>query len=402
MSDVLDLTVYGDPAACRAAAGDAAGVREAAARAEERVRRAVSEAAGWQGLAATGFESRAERAGRDLRELDDRIEALERALTDFAGELTTVETRMAEARRVAVAGGVGTSGETLLRPGALETASQDQLDAHERTVQAWNEAVEIAQGARRKEAEAHQHLADGVTASTGDGFVVDLLQRLGLLPPDFSDGDDLGAWLFGVGGLGFGAGVSWMVDKRYGMFQPRVTGNMRFGSPQGMSFWQRAWAATDPDNFHAKSNAASARRAWSQTGRWAGRAGGAATIISAGWNQWQADADDPSMGDAERGARAATMSTTTAGGALLGAKGGAWAGGAIGTAICPGVGTVVGGVIGGVIGGAAGGFLGSEAGQAVIDEVGDFAEEASEWADDRLDDAGDVLSDTGDVLTFWD
>lgn len=225
---------------------------------------------------------------------------------------------MAEARRMAVAGGVRSSGETLLRPGALDAASQDQVDAHERTVRAWNEAVEIAEGARRKEAEAHQHLADGVTASTGDGFVVDLLQRLGLLPPDFADGDDVGAWLLGVGGLGFGAGVSWMVDKRYGMFQPRV--NNRFGSPVGMSFWQRAWAATDPDNFHAKSNAASVRNAWSRAGRWTGRAGGAVTIISAGWNQWQADADDPSMGDAERRARAATMSTTTAGGAILGAK----------------------------------------------------------------------------------
>lgn len=190
-----------------------------------------------------------------------------------------------------------------------------------------------------------------------------------------------------------------MAHVRHGRFQP--WGGTGFGSARGMSFWQRAWSATDR-RFLAKPYSSSARNAWQRAGRWGSRVGVGVTAVSAGWNQWQADADDPSMGDAERVARGATMGATTAGGALLGAKGGAWAGGAIGTAICPGVGTVVGGVVGGVLGGAVGGFAGSEAGQAVIDEVGDFAEETSEWAGDRVDDAGDMLTDAGDALTFWD
>jgi hypothetical protein len=400
MSDVLELTVHGDPAACRAAADDAAGVRALVAQAEGKVRGAVSAAGAWQGRAGAGFETRAEAAGRDLRELDDRIGSLERALGDFAGELAAVESRMAEARRTALAGGVSSAGETLLRPVAPAEANPAVVDAHNRVVAAWNEAVEIATGARQKEREAHQHLADGITASTGDGFVTDLLQRLGVLPPDFADGDDVATYLFGLGGLSVGATTAWMVNGRYGLFQPRING--RFGTTSGMGFWQRAAAATDKNNFHARPYAAGARNGWATAGKWAGRAGTAVTAVSAGWNQWQADADDPSMGDVERGTRATTMGATTAAGAWAGAQGGAWAGGAIGTAICPGVGTVVGGVVGGVIGGAVGGFVGSEAGQAIIDPVGDAADAAADWTGDRLDDAGDMLSDAGDTLTFWD
>lgn len=401
MSDVLDLTVHGDPAACRHAAAAAGDVRAAVTRVEGQVRHAATSTGSWQGRAAAAFEARADRARRDLRGLDDRIGALERALGDFAGELTTVETRMADARRVAVAGGVGVTPTGLVRPVAPDTMHAGAVEFHDRAVEAWNEAVEIASGARQKEREAHQHLATGVRDSTGDGFLTDLLQRLGVLPPDFADGDDVGTYLFGLGGLGFGAGASWMVHGRYGVFQPRAS-HGRFGTARGMTFWQRARAAADPDSFHARSHGASARNAWSSAGKWAGRAGGAVTALSAGWNQWQADADGPSMGDAERGARAATVATTTTGGALLGAKGGAWVGGAVGTAICPGVGTVVGGVVGGLVGGAVGGFAGSELGQTVVDGVGDFAEDASDWAGEALSSAGDTLSDAGDALTFWD
>lgn len=400
MSDLLDLTVHGDPGACRAASADAADVRSDVTAARDDVRRAQSAVGGWQGRAATSHETRLDTVGRDLRELDRRLDVLESALTDFAGELTVVKARMAHARSVALAGGVRTSGSALVRPVAPVDATAAEVTAHNSVVEAWDEAVEVVDAARRKEREAHHHLADGVADSTGDGFVVDLLQRLGFLPPDFADGDDLGAWLFGLGGLGIGAGVGWMVNGRYGVFQPRVNG--RFGSARGMTFWQRAWAATRTDSFHARPYSAAARNGWADAGRWATRAGTVVTAASAGWNQWQADADDPSMGDVEQGTRAATMGATTAAGAWAGAQGGAWAGGAIGTAICPGVGTVVGGVVGGIVGGAVGGFAGSEAGQAIIDPVGDAAEAAADWTGDRLSDAGDALSDAGDALTFWD
>lgn len=400
MSDLLDLVVHGDPAACRAAAADADGVRRTVATAAGEIRRTTSTVGAWRGQAATGFETQLDTVGRDLRELDQRLDTLESALSDFAGELTVVRSRMSHARSVGVAGGVGTNGESLVRPTAPADGTPEQVTAHNAVVEAWNEAVEVADAARTKEQEAHKHLGDGIKKSTGDGFVVDLLQRLGFLPPDFTDGDDIGAWLLGLGGLGFGAGVGWLVNGRMGVFQPRVNGS--FGTASGMNFWERMRAATDSKSFRAKAHQAAARNRWTSAGRWANRAGGVITGLSSGWNQWQADADDASMGDVEQGTRAATMGATTAVGAMAGAKGGAWLGGAIGTAICPGVGTVVGGVVGGLVGGAAGGFVGSEFGQTVMDEVGDAAADAADWADDQLSDAGDALADAGDALTFWD
>lgn len=400
MSDVLDLTVLGDPGACGVAAGAAADARAAVATAAEEVRRAMSTVAGWQGLAADAQERRLEAAGRDLRELDGRLEVLGSGLVDFAGELEVVIARLDQARVTGLGGGVRAHGQGLLRPSALPSATPEAAAAHEAVVRAWDEAVDIAGAARTSERQAHEHLAAAIRAATGDGFVVDLLQRLGLLPPDYADGDDVGAWLFGLGGLGVGAGVAWMVNGRYGVFQPRIQG--RFASTSGMGFWQRAWAATSTDSFHARPYDAAARNRWAAAGRWAGRAGVVATVASAGWNQWQADADDPTLGDVEQGTRAATMGATTAAGAWAGAQGGAWAGGAIGTAICPGVGTVVGGVVGGIVGGAAGGLAGSEVGQVVIDPVGEAAQAAADWTGDRLSDVGEGLDDVGDALTFWD
>jgi hypothetical protein len=411
MSDVLDLKVYGDPAACRSAAADATGVRSTVATAERQVGQARASAGRWRGQAGAAFERRVDRASRDLRELDDRIELAEQALSDFAGELTVVKDRMSQARSVATAGGCTVTGDTVQRPVAPDPPSQGQVLAYNAKAEAWNEAVGIAEGARTKESEAHQRLGDQMRRTTGDGFVADLMQRLGLLPPDFADTDDMGRWLFGLGGLGFGAGASWMVHGRYGVFQPRING--RFGSASGMGFWQRAWAARSPDSFHARPNMAAARNGWSTAGKWAGRAGVGATALSAGWNQWQADADDPTMDGAERGTRAFTMGASTAAGAWGGAKLGGMAGAAIGTAICPGVGTVVGGVVGGVIGGVAGGAAGQWIGNELMDPLGDAASEVADWtsdaagdvadwAGDTAGDVGDTLSDAGDALTFWD
>ena len=400
MSDVLDLTVHGDPAACRTAASDADAVRKVVATAADDARRALRTAGTWNGRGGIAYENSLTATERDLRELARRISGLGSTLTDFAGELDVVEARMKDARTTGVAGGVRTQGEGLVRPVAATDLTPEEVTAHNKVVEAWNDAVDIADAARTKEQEAHKSLGDGVKKSTGDGFVVDLLQRLGFLPPDFSDGDDIGAWLLGLGGLGFGAGVGWLVDGRMGIFQPRVNG--RFGSAAGMGFWERLRAATSSKNYHARAYQAAARNRWASAGRWANRAGGLITGLSAGWNQWQADSDDPSMGDVEQGTRAVTMGATTAVGAMAGAKGGAWLGGAIGTAICPGVGTVVGGVVGGLVGGAVGGFVGSEFGQAVIDDVGNAAEDAADWAGDQLSDAGDALADAGDALTFWD
>lgn len=84
-------------------------------------------------------------------------------------------------------------------------------------------------------------------------------------------------------------------------------------------------------------------------GEFAGPIGDIVGGVAAGWDRWEADAADPSMGGWERGGRAVLDGLANAGGGL----GGAAAGAAIGSVI-PGVGTVIGGVVGGIIGGWAG------------------------------------------------
>src|SRR5690606_32510879 len=116
VSDVLDLSVLGDPVAVRTAATDAGTVRTAVSTAADDVRRALTTVGSWQGSGGVAYEDRLTAAERDLRELDRRISDLASALTDFAGELDVVRQRMGEARSTAVAGGVRTQGEGLVRP----------------------------------------------------------------------------------------------------------------------------------------------------------------------------------------------------------------------------------------------------------------------------------------------
>ena len=401
MSDVLDLAVHGDPAACRSAAAGCAGVRRSVSTADGHVGRARSIGASWRGRAGAAFETKVDETARDLRELDDRIDAVEKALSDFAGELAVVEARMSEARRVATAGGVAISGDQLARPQApADGAEATAVSSYDAQARAWNEAVGIADDARRKEEEAHQHLADGIGRSTGDGWLADLLQRLGLLPPDFADGDDVGAWLFGLGGLGFGAGVGWMVDGRFGTFQPRING--RFGSASGMGFWQRAAAATGSDSFHALP----------LPGREPQRLGHGREVGRPrrhGGHRRQRRLE-PVAGRRRRpvdGRRRARHPGRDHGRHHRRRRVGRRAGRRLGRRRdrhrdLPGVGTVVGGVVGGLVGGAIGGFAGSELGEAVLDPVGDAAEATADFVGDVGEGIGDTASDVGDAITFWD
>ena len=130
MSDLLDLVVHGDPASCRTAATDVGTTRSTVTRAAGDVRRAATATGTWQGQAGAGFELRVDAVVKDLRELDHRLEGLATALTDFAGELDVVRSRMAHARSVGVAGGVRTSGESLVRPHTPTHPTPDAATAH--------------------------------------------------------------------------------------------------------------------------------------------------------------------------------------------------------------------------------------------------------------------------------
>jgi TP901 family phage tail tape measure protein len=100
-------------------------------------------------------------------------------------------------------------------------------------------------------------------------------------------------------------------------------------------------------------------------GRYAGRLGGAASIVAAGVGLADVLTDDSLSGE-EQTTAAGGYAGGAAGGAL-GGWGGAALGAAIGTAILPGIGTAVGGALGGLAGSLAG-FLGGEWGGSKFGE----------------------------------
>ena len=80
--------------------------------------------------------------------------------------------------------------------------------------------------------------------------------------------------------------------------------------------------------------------------KYAGRAGTAVSFGVDAYEQWQKDSKDPSMGQGEKVARAATKGTASAAGGWAGAQAGA----AIGACVGGPVGAAFGGIVGGIIG----------------------------------------------------
>jgi uncharacterized protein YukE len=399
---VIELTVHGDPAACRSAGEDAARAGRGLADAVTRLGTVRSSAgSAWTGPASAGFAAKVGGVRSDADELERRVKDMSSALETFAGELTAVRNQVTGARERAAAAGLVVSADRIeppTEPGGEVTEAQ--ATAYETKVTAYEEARSTVEGAREKEEAAHEQLGNQLEASAGDGWLENLMEKLGFAPPDGAKAPGMSLFALGLGGTGLGFASEWMVKGKYGVFQPRVGGD--FGTRAGMGFWQRARAATRPGSWHAKPHKAAVRGSWAKAGTVAKVGGAAVSFASAGLSQWQADADDPSLSTSERAGRAGAMGANTAAGAWAGAEAGAWAGGAIGTAICPGAGTVIGGAIGGVVGGFAGSELGGWAGDQLKGVAGTASEAVTDFVGDSAESVGDVAGDVGDAVTFWD
>jgi hypothetical protein len=179
------------------------------------------------------------------------------------------------------------------------------------------------------------------------------------------------------------ASAHWMrMEPGYWIREPRYVAPYTRSTPSGVTtrvsgYVRRGvWAGAQevPDT--------AARAQWASRARWFGRAGGAASLLTAGAGQFFDDLDNPNLNGAERTGRVAAQTATVG---VAGAAGG-WAaaagGAAIGTAICPGVGTVIGGVIGGIAGGALAGGLVDKFNDGIVD-----------WAGGAADDVADFVSD---------
>lgn len=405
---MIELTVYGDPAACRSAAQS--GLRIARSVEEFAATAGRTTCDSWTGLAGEGFRSAASGVDRALSDIADRLRPACRALEDVAGEIEVVKSRLGEARSIAAGAGLSLSGDTIHPPTeGSGPMTPTQVQAHNARVQAYNQAFDIAEGARSKEREAHGRAVSAMRASNGDGLVEDLLERLGLAPGDGMDSYAGAAYVFGLAGTAFGPLAGWMANGVLGTWQPKFRdahGRWVWGTNKGWSRWDRLTLSLRKGargrDFRALPHQAASRGRWLTASTWAGRAGGVATALSSGWSQWQADADDPSLDTDDRVDRAATTGVSTAAGAWAGAQGGAYLGGAIGTAICPGAGTVIGGAVGGLVGGAIGAYAGSELADVVNEEWDGAVHMVGESVSDAGQAIGEGLSDAGDALTFWD
>ena len=406
MSAVIDLQVHGDVGACAEAVRRGRQASEAVDAAIAHLRKAGDDSGDWTGIAADSFRGELTEVRTDLSDLHKRLGDATRALSTFADELVSVRSKLADVRDFAASHGLTVGEHTMTAPATPSgDADQATIDAHNEKVGHWNTAVEMAEGARSKEAGAHEQLTSSLQKVDGDGWLENLLERLGILPPDNMDGVTGSGWLAGLGLTAFGVQAEAMARAVLGRWQPWFKGpnGWRLGSPYGLSAWERfklglRTGETAARDWRAYPYQSATRGRWSTAGRWAGRIGIPITAATSGWEQWQADADDPSLDTGERVDRTATKAATTTAGAIVGAKGGAMLGGAIGTAIAPGVGTVVGGAVGGLVGGVGGAM----AGGAVGDFVNEQWDGAAHAVGDAADTIGEGLSDAGDALTFWD
>lgn len=456
----IDLTVHGEPSACREAAGQIDDVRTALETLDSALSSARSRATGsWEGPAAAAFLMDVGRTTRATEEISGKLGDVSSALTTFAGTLSQVKSGMDDARATAAGGGCTISGNVIQRPPDLSgEVSPTAAEAHERKVEAYNRAFTLAEGAREDERRAHETLQGSLEGATGPGFLERLAQDFGIWPKGDGAGWNYAAAL-GLGGLGLGSYSAWATMWKYGRYQP--TWGPFSALPR--NHMARSLWANDPlwrsmirhgrdANYTARPGMSGARSMWSTTGKWVGRGGAVLEGGVSAYEQWQADADNPALNASERVARSGTVGATTGLGAWGGAVAGAQVGAAIGS-VFPGPGTAIGGIVGGAIGG----FVGSQAGQAVGDFVKDEVGAAAHWAQDTavagwdattelagdawdttseaaskawdtttevagdawdaasettgdlvegagdmLDDAGDMASDVGDKLTFWD
>ncbi|MDO4901411.1 hypothetical protein [Actinomyces sp.] len=139
-----------------------------------------------------------------------------------------------------------------------------------------------------------------------------------------------------------------------------------------MGLLQTLWAKSKPGNWINKpftrgTTAWKAQQAAAKAAsalKWAGRASTVLTAGVAGYEQYQKDSANPSMGEGEKITRAGTQAVAQGAGAWAVATAGAQAGMAIGA-----IGGPVGVAVGGIVGGAVGGIAGSAAGKWLGDRI---------------------------------
>lgn len=257
---------------------------------------------------------------------------------------------------------------------------------------------ELAAHGRDCEARAHELLRGSAAEIAEAPFLTTWLRRIGLLPRE--DLGPAGHVLFGADAsiLAAGVAVDWAMRSRYGRFAPRDANGL-YVSPASRAAWRNLLARTRERNWQPRQGDRVPYRRLRTAGRWLGMAGAGIVGGLSGYDQWQADADNPQLGRSERVARAVTQGGSTAFFAWAGGAGGA-ALGATGFAANPVTG-VVGVLGGGYVGGIAGAEFGERVGEVADGWVGTAVDAGAGLMSGGVDAAGQVLGEVGDAAMFW-
>lgn len=412
---MIETRVDGSPTACfdlAASFQTVEGAVDAAVDALSGARTRAQDA--WEGAAAEAFLAESASFRTELDTLQARTTDFRGELHTFAGALQAVTSAFSAIRSEAAGAGLAVTGTGVLPPRLADDADDDAVADYNAKVAVYNALVTRADDARRSETAAHEQVQAAASAMTADPVVVAILTRFGFLPRDTSPGW-LAVWGLGRAGMATGWASSWFTRVRYGDFRPRHPA----GSPGGIGgrymsradfaqgpWYRRAIEGARSTNYQARPYQSAAHSQWSTAGRWAGRAGTVLTVGTSAFDQWQADADDPSLGTTERVARSATAGATTGAGAWAGGLAGAKIGAGLGSLAGP-VGTVVGGAVGGLVGGALGAGAGGWVADQVVDVAGDVADAVADTAGDVADAVGEGLGNAADAISdawgsLWD
>lgn len=325
----------------------------------------------WAGMDASAASGMMSPLSTPLYDVSDSATASQNVITDLVSNLEDAKSRLDDAHGV-IAG----TGITISADGTVTTPVVDDPDLAAENDRKATEASRIITEAVQAANDADDH-ASGALASVGE-FLGSVLG-----PPSNSP---LGPW--GTAGWGLSQGLgrtgnlaSWMATAHYGRFAPyaKMPGGMHsFLSPKNMSAWQRAKAGAN-GQFRAIPYKSGTRAAWSNVGKWTGRAGGVLAVGTGIANQAATDWNNPNLTGDQKVGRAGWRGAMEGGGAWGGGILGAKVGAGIGTLIAPGVGTVVGGAIGGVVGGIAGSKAGGWIADKTVGAAGDIFEKITPW-----------------------
>ncbi|WP_258522136.1 hypothetical protein [Actinomyces sp. Z5] len=310
--------------------------------------------------------SRLSTQGADLDDASTDATSLSKALNDFGYSMDSVKTRLADVIADATAAGLTVSGSTIQEP------AEDDSDADYATKKAAYDTLSSTLSLiRADESTAHDTLISACDSLKSAGEWL----RDQFIPTWDASGVSKAADIAD----GVAVGAQWAAIRAISVFRPRYPswhpGAGRFMSAADrseMGLLRTLWAKAKTSNWINKPYTRGTT-AW-KVQQYAGKAarvtkgiGVGAAIFSGvvgGYEQYQKDSANPSMGEGKKLVRAGTQAVTQGGLGYGGAWLGAQAGMAIGALGGP-VGIAVGGIVGGAIGGIAGSAVGKAAGDLI-------------------------------------